>query len=164
MVRGARHRRAGEQGQGFPESEISAAGLSDYVGQILIPEGPADRSGRRSPRTTPGYVFVECALVGGAHVMARPASSVPRSREAGRPFRFGPTGRPDVGRVDGGREELAIPYKVGETVKVGDGPFYGFHGTIEEINEEKRKLKVMVKIFGRKTPVELGFLQVEKES
>ena len=49
-------------------------------------------------------------------------------------------------------------------MKVGDGPFNGFHGTIEEINEEKRKLKVMVKIFGRKTPVELGFLQVEKES
>jgi transcriptional antiterminator NusG len=48
-------------------------------------------------------------------------------------------------------------------VKVIDGPFNGFNGVIEEINEEKKKLKVMVKIFGRKTPLELSFMQVEKE-
>jgi transcriptional antiterminator NusG len=60
-------------------------------------------------------------------------------------------------------EELNIPFIVGETVKVVDGPFNSFSGVIEEINEEKKKLKVMVKIFGRKTPLELGYLQVEKE-
>ena len=60
-------------------------------------------------------------------------------------------------------EEINIPYVVGETVKVIDGPFNGFNGTIEEINEEKKKLQVMVKIFGRKTPLELSFMQVEKE-
>ena len=52
---------------------------------------------------------------------------------------------------------------VDETVKVMDGPFSGFTGIIEEVNVEKHKLKVMVKIFGRKTPLELGFTQVEKE-
>ena len=52
---------------------------------------------------------------------------------------------------------------VDETVKVTDGPFSGFSGVIEEVNTEKHKLKVMVKIFGRKTPLELGFMQVEKE-
>ena len=60
-------------------------------------------------------------------------------------------------------EELNIPYAVGETVKVTFGPFSGFSGIIEEVNSEKKKLKVMVKIFGRKTPLELGFMQVEKE-
>ncbi len=57
---------------------------------------------------------------------------------------------------------IAIPYTIGETVKVIDGPFNGFDGTIEKINEEKRKLEVMVKIFGRKTPLELSYMQVEK--
>jgi transcriptional antiterminator NusG len=56
----------------------------------------------------------------------------------------------------------AIPYSSGETIKVVDGPFNGFTGTIETVNEEKRKLEVMVKIFGRKTPLELSYMQVEK--
>ena len=70
-----------------------------------------------------------------------------------------------LGKVD----ELAvtvdaqsIPYNVGETIKVIDGPFNGFNGTVEKVNDEKRKLEVMVKIFGRKTPLELSFMQVEK--
>ena len=60
-------------------------------------------------------------------------------------------------------EEVNIPFIIGETVTVTDGPFNSFSGVIEEINEEKKKLKVMVKIFGRKTPLELSFMQVEKE-
>ena len=59
--------------------------------------------------------------------------------------------------------DVNIPYEVNEVVKVTDGPFSGFTGIIEEVNTEKRKLKVMVKIFGRKTPLELNFMQVEKE-
>jgi transcriptional antiterminator NusG len=59
-------------------------------------------------------------------------------------------------------DDVAIPFVLGETVKVVDGPFNGFNGTIEKINEEKRKLEVMVKIFGRRTPLELSYLQVEK--
>jgi transcriptional antiterminator NusG len=61
-------------------------------------------------------------------------------------------------------EKINIPYIIGETVKVVDGPFNGFNGTIEKVFEEKRKLEVMVKIFGRKTPLELSYMQVEKES
>jgi transcriptional antiterminator NusG len=60
-------------------------------------------------------------------------------------------------------EELLVPYYVGENVKVIFGPFSGFSGVIEEVSEEKKKLKVMVMIFGRKTPLELSFTQVEKE-
>ena len=60
-------------------------------------------------------------------------------------------------------ESAVNPYIAGEFVKVTDGPFTGFSGVIEEVNEEKKKLKVMVKIFGRKTPLELNYIQVEKE-
>jgi transcriptional antiterminator NusG len=59
-------------------------------------------------------------------------------------------------------ENITIPFTVGENIKVIDGPFNGFNGSIEKVNEEKRKLEVMVKIFGRKTPLELSYMQVEK--
>ena len=70
-----------------------------------------------------------------------------------------------LGKVDGTAiqdENIAIPFTAGETVKVVDGPFNGFDGTIERVIEDKRKLEVMVKIFGRKTPLELSYMQVEK--
>ena len=59
-------------------------------------------------------------------------------------------------------DSVIIPYAVGETIKVIDGPFNGFNGTIDKVNEDKRKLEVIVKIFGRRTPLELSFMQVEK--
>jgi transcriptional antiterminator NusG len=62
-----------------------------------------------------------------------------------------------------GREIMAIPFKMGDPVKVVDGPFIDFRGVVQEINEDKQKLKVTVSIFGRPTPVELDFLQVEME-
>ncbi len=62
-----------------------------------------------------------------------------------------------------GREVLAVPFKMGDPVKVIDGPFIDFRGVVQEVNEDKRKLKVSVSIFGRPTPVELDFLQVELE-
>ena len=57
-------------------------------------------------------------------------------------------------------EQINIPFTIGESVKVIDGPFNGFTGSIDNVNEEKRKLEVMVKIFGRKTPLELSYMQV----
>ena len=59
---------------------------------------------------------------------------------------------------------MNIPFVEGETVKVIDGPFNGFNGVIEGVNEEKKKLQVMVKIFGRRTPLELSYMQVEKNA
>jgi len=72
-----------------------------------------------------------------------------------------------LGKVDElaeSEDETMIPFVVGEVVKVIDGPFNGFSGSIEKVNEEKKKLSVEVKVFGRKTLLELGFMQVEKES
>jgi transcriptional antiterminator NusG len=60
-------------------------------------------------------------------------------------------------------EDVQIPFLEGDAVKVTDGPFSGFEAIVEEVNNEKKKLKVSVKIFGRKTPLELGFMQVAKE-
>jgi transcriptional antiterminator NusG len=60
-------------------------------------------------------------------------------------------------------EVIEVPFKLGDAVKVTDGPFNNFSGFVQEVNEEKMKLKVMVSIFGRKTPVELDFSQVEQE-
>ena len=71
-----------------------------------------------------------------------------------------------LGKVDElseNEEEMRIPFVVGEAVKVVDGPFNNFSGTVDDINEEKKKLKVMVKIFGRKNLLELNYMQVEKE-
>ncbi len=81
-----------------------------------------------------------------------------------------PLRKSEVNRMLGKVDELAleadqnviIPFVIGETVKVIDGPFNGFDGTVEKINEEKRKLEVMVKIFGIKTPLELSYMQVDK--
>ena len=82
-----------------------------------------------------------------------------------------PLRKPEVNRILGkvdemqeSGESLNEPFLVGETIKIIDGPFNEFLGAIEEIYDEKKKLKVIVKIFGRRTPVELNFIQVEKQT
>ena len=80
-----------------------------------------------------------------------------------------PVRQADVNRLLGNVEDVEagnmqdVPYNVGESVKVIEGPFSGFHGVIEDVNTEKHKLKVMVMIFGRQNPLELSFMQVAKE-
>ena len=118
----------------------------------------------------PGYVLIEASLVGEVTHTLRNIPNVIGflgDTKGGEPVPMRPN---EVNRILGKVDELTEtgeemnnPFMVGETVKVIDGPFNGFNGTIEAINEEKKKLQVMVKIFGRKTPLELSFLQVEKE-
>lgn len=159
----------------YIESEIASAGLQDYVSQVLIPTEKVYqiRNGKKISKERnfyPGYVLVEAALVGEVPHILRNVTNVIGflgDTKGGDPvpMRLSEVNR-ILGKVDeltGSDEELTIPFVVGETIKVIDGPFNGFNGIIEEINEEKKKLKVMVKIFGRKTPLELGFMQVEKE-
>ncbi|ASB49788.1 MULTISPECIES: transcription termination/antitermination protein NusG [Marinilabiliaceae] len=158
----------------YIESEISGLKMQDYVSQVLIPTEKVYqiRNGKKISKERnyfPGYVLVEAALIGEVPHILRNIPNVigflADRNDVPTPLRMSEVNR-ILGKVDElseTAEELNIPYVVGETVKVTDGPFNGFSGIIEEINEEKRKLKVMVKIFGRKTPLELSFLQVEKE-
>ena len=118
----------------------------------------------------PGYVLIEASLVGEIPHIIRNITNVIGFLGAEKkgepiPLRLSEVNR-ILGKVDElaeSGEELHVPFVVGENIKVIDGPFNTFSGVIEEINEEKKKLKVMVKIFGRKTPVELSYMQVEKE-
>ena len=116
----------------------------------------------------PGYVLVEAALVGEVPHRLRDVTNV--IGFLGGMDHPVPLRQSEVNRILGTVDELQevnedvnIPYTMGETVKVSVGPFSGFSGIIEEVMADKRKLKVMVKIFGRKTPLELGFTDVEKE-
>ena len=118
----------------------------------------------------PGYILIEAALVGEIPHILKGITNVIGflgAKKGGDPL---PLRQSEVNRIlgkvdelDAKEEENATPYFVGEAVKVIDGPFNNFSGVIEDVNAEKKKLKVMVKIFGRKTPLELGFMQVEKE-
>lgn len=160
----------------YIENEISRLGLSDYIDQVLVPTEKVIqiRDGKKVNKERvyfPGYIMIEANLSGEIpHII----KSVPGvigflgEVKGGDPV---PLRKAEVNRMLGKVDELAIqnenvviPFIIGETVKVIDGPFNGFDGSIEKINEEKRKLEVMVKIFGRKTPLELSYMQVEKIS
>ena len=141
--------------------------LSTHVSQVVIPmeKHASLRNGKRVIKekiSLPGYVFVEASLVGDvAHTLRFMPNVLGFLGGLDNPS---PVPQADINRMLGTAEEtelvddVNIPYVVDETVKVIDGPFSGFSGVIEEVNTEKRKLKVMVKIFGRKTPLELGFM------
>jgi transcriptional antiterminator NusG len=159
----------------YIENEIANGDLKDFVDQVLIPTEKVYqiRNGKKISKERnffPGYVLIEAVLVG---EVAHTLRNVPNvigflgDTKGGDPV---PMRQNEVNRILGRvdelsetDEEMSVPFVVGETVKVVDGPFNGFNGTIEEINEEKKKLQVMVKIFGRKTPLELSFMQVVKE-
>ena len=147
--------------------------LAANVGEILLPtEKYAQlRNGKRVVKEKlflPGYVLVEANLQGEvAHTLRFMPNVLGFLGGLDNPT---PVRQADINRILGTAEditikseEVAIPFTVDEAVKVTDGPFSGFSGIIEEVNAEKRKLKVMVKIFGRKTPLELSYNQVEKE-
>jgi len=159
----------------YIDNEIANGDLKGFVEQVLIPTEKVYqiRNGKKISKERnffPGYVLIEAALVGEvAHTLRNFPNVIGflGDTKGGDPV---PMRQSEVNRILGRVDELAetdeeinIPFVVGETVKVIDGPFNGFNGTIEEINEEKKKLQVMVKIFGRKTPLELSFMQVEKE-
>jgi transcriptional antiterminator NusG len=158
----------------YIENEINRLGMGDYISQVLVPTEKVVtvKDGKKIVKDKvyfSGYVMIEANLAGEIPHIIKSISGVIGflgEVKGGDPV---PLRLSEVNRMLGKVDELAvtvdaqaIPYNVGETIKVIDGPFNGFNGTVEKVNEEKRKLEVMVKIFGRKTPLELSFMQVEK--
>ena len=161
----------------FIEAEIKNGDLGQYVSQVLIPTEKTYqvRNGKKIIKERsylPGYVLIEADLSGEVVHHLRNMTNVigflsdGKKNDVPTPLRQSEVNR-ILGSVDVLEETMdersALSFMVGESVKVTDGPFSGFLGVIEEVNNEKKKLKIMVKIFDRKTPLELGFLQVEKE-
>jgi len=159
----------------YIESEIARNGLENHIAQVLIPMEKfyQIKDGKKISKERahlPGYVLIEAELSGEIpHIIQNTTGVIGflgAKGTAPTPLRQSEVNR-ILGIVDDlvdSEEVINIPFVVGETVKVTDGPFNSFSGVIEEVNEEKKKLKVMVKIFGRKTPLELSYMQVEKES
>ena len=158
----------------YMESEINRLGFNNLVEDILVPTQKVVqiRKGKKINKEKvyfPGYIMIKANLAGEIpHVI----KSLPNvigflgETKGGDPI---PLRTAEVNRMLGKVDELStesesisIPFEIGESIKVIDGPFNGFNGTIEKVNQEKRKLEVMVKIFRRKTPLELSYMQVEK--
>ena len=159
------------------EGSMKRTDLGNYVFQVLIPTEKVMtlRNGKKvikEKNLYSGYVFIEADLTGEViHELTNTTNVIDflRGREKNsKPERLREA---EVMRMLGATDELADPegnaivdFIVGESVKVTDGPFKGFPGVVEEVNNEKRKLKVAVRIFDRKTPLELDYSQVEREA
>jgi transcriptional antiterminator NusG len=158
------------------ELEIKRSGWSDVICQVIVPTEKVYkiRNGKKviqERNILPGYILIETlpgkftgemiqAIAGMTNVINFLGGNNPipmRQTEANRML-----GKAD--ESDEGDEIMIEPFIEGETIKIIDGPFNNFVGDIKEVNEEKKKLKVIVKIFGRGTEVELNFMQVEKQT
>lgn len=158
----------------YLDADIKRSGWGSVVVQIFVPVEKVYKvqSGKKVMRERnfyPGYIMIE-ALEGKLtneiishinnttnviHFLGKDNPVALRKSEVNKM----------LGKVDEMADQgvtISEPYIVGETIKIVDGPFNDFNGVIEEVNEEKKKLKVTVKIFGRATPVELNYMQVER--
>jgi transcriptional antiterminator NusG len=158
----------------YLDKEVRLSGWSNAILQILCPiekvfKVVAGKKVLREKILFPGYLMLEAAegklsddmiqtiknVTGVIHFLGKDHPTALRKSEVNKMFcKMDEVSEQGVG--------FAEPYIIGETVKIIDGPFNDFNGTVEEVNEEKKKLKVVVKIFGRATPVELSYMQVEK--
>lgn len=169
-----------KKAQEYIVNEIKRLNKQDYVTQILIPTEKVYqvKNGKKVSADKicfPGYIFIEACLTGEIQHIIRDIPFVSgfltevvkkgSKEKEPVPLRDSEVNQ-ILGKVDemmDKEEENVAPFVKGESVKVIDGPFNGFNGTIDDILEDKKKLKVMVKIFGRKTILELNFVQVVKE-
>ncbi len=160
----------------YLDIEVRRSGWGTAITQVLCPvekvyKVQAGKKVMREKILFPGYIMLEAVdgklndemiqtvknVSGVIHFLGKDNPTALRKSEVNKMF----------GKMDEVADQgmvMVEPYIVGETIKIIDGPFNDFNGTIEEVNEEKKKLKVVVKIFGRSTPVELNYMQVEKLS
>lgn len=158
----------------YIENEMKRLNLESFVTQVVIPMEKIIqlKNGKKVPKERPyypGYLMLEANLVGEVpHIIKNIPGVISflSLTKGGDPV---PMRKSEVNRMLGRMDELSefateieIPFVVGESVKVIDGPFNGFNGTIEKILDDKKKVEVSVIIFGRRTPMELNFMQVEK--
>ena len=157
----------------YIDAEIKNGRLGDHVSQVLIPTEKVVqvRGGKRIVKERnylPGYVLVEARLVGEiAHELRNTPNVLGFLGGLDNPT---PLRDSEVNRILGKADEMLedpmdveIPFNVGDAVKVAEGPFSGFSGVIEKVDNDKKKVTVTVKVFGRSTGLDLGFMQVEKE-
>ncbi len=151
---------------------IQRAGMQDKFGRILVPMEEVVEVKNGQKRTTerkffPGYVLVEMVMDDDTWHLVKHTSKV-TGFVGGAKNRPAPISEEEVMKIVNQMQEGSdkprhkVEFEVGEYVRVKEGPFTDFNGTVEEVNYEKNKLRVAVTIFGRSTPVELEFSQVEK--
>lgn len=158
------------------DGAIKNSDLGNHVFQVLIPTEKVltVKNGKKVVKERnlySGYVFVECELIGEvAHELANTTNVIDFLKGRGKDAKPEPLRESEVMRMLGTADEInenldegVNDYMVGETVKVNSGAFSGFNGKITEVFPDKKKLKVMVRIFGRETPLELENSQVERE-
>ena len=154
------------------KERIEREGMQDYFGQILVPvEEVVDiKNGKRTlseRKFFPGYVLAEMEMTDDSWHLVK---STPRvtgfiGGTANRPL---PITQREVDAImqqiqtGGEKPKPKVEFEVGQRIRVNEGPFADFNGVVDEVNYERNKLKVSVQIFGRETPVELDFMQVEK--
>lgn len=163
----------------YMEGELERQGLQEYVGKVLIPSEKVYemRNGKKRIREKtlyPGYLYIQADLSDGEtmHTINNTPGVIGFlgvSKAGAKEKNPVPLRESEVTRILGKADETALmeeqpesPFMVGESVQIMDGAFNGFTGTVEEVFEDKRKVNVMVKIFGRNTPVTLNYGQVEK--
>jgi len=156
----------------YLETEIARIGLQEKISSVLIPSEKVFeiKDGKKKSRLKnffPGYILVEAILdKESTHLILEAPSVMGFVPDKNNPAPLQPE---EVRRLIGKMEQkeetqlMDVPFHVGEPVKVTEGPFNNFNGFVQEVNSEKLKVKVMVSIFGRKTPIELDFSQVEIE-
>lgn len=156
----------------YLESEVARLGFEERISAVMIPSEKVVevKDGKKKHKVKnffPGYVLVEAELdKETSHVILEAPSVLGFVPDKNNPAPLHPD---EVRRLLGKMQErqetelVEVPYRVGDPVKVVDGPFNNFNGFVQEVSPEKMKVKVMVSIFGRKTPVELDFSQVEME-